>query len=142
MKPILIFSLSLLFISSLSAQSKEEGDVIEASKKKFRLMIEMKLDSLEGVLDDRLVFTHSNGWTENKKELIQDIKSGKLRYQSIESRDIIVRLYPKTAILTGKGKFKVVLDGNELLFDLAYTEIYVMKCKKWLLASRHSNRMP
>jgi hypothetical protein len=142
MKPILIFSLSLLFISSLSAQSKEERDVIEASKKKFRLMIEMKLDSLEGVLDDRLVFTHSNGWTENKKELIQDIKSGKLRYQSIESRDIIVRLYPKTAILTGKGKFKVVLDGNELLFDLAYTEIYVMKGKKWLLASRHSNRMP
>jgi hypothetical protein len=142
MKPILIFSLSLLFISSLSAQSKEDRDVIEASKKKFRLMIEMKLDSLEGVLDDRLVFTHSNGWTENKKELIQDIKSGKLRYQSIESRDIIVRLYPKTAILTGKGKFKVVLDGNELLFDLAYTEIYVMKGKKWLLASRHSNRMP
>lgn len=141
MKNILILSFSLLFITSLSAQTKEEQEVINASKKKFRLMIEMKLDSLEGVLDDRLMFTHSNGWTESKKEILEDIKSGKLRYQSIESRDIVVRIYPKTAILTGKGKFTVVLEGKELLFDLAYTEVYVMKNKKWLLASRHSNRL-
>ena len=142
MKHIFIFSFSFLVITSLSAQTKEEQDVIAASKKKFRLMIEMKLDSLEGVLDDRLQFVHSSGWTESKKELIEDIKSGKLRYQNIESRDIMVRLYSKTAILTGKGKFTVMLDGKELLFDLAYTEVYVMKGKKWLLASRHSNRMP
>ncbi len=105
-------------------------------------MIQMKLDSLEGVLDARLMFVHSNGWTETKGELIQDIKSGKLRYKNIESRDVVVRVYPQTAILTGKGNFNVILDGSELTFNLAYTEVYVMKDKKWVLASRHSNRLP
>jgi hypothetical protein len=129
-------------ITSVSAQTKEEQEVIQLSKNKFRWMTEMKLDSLERVLDDRLMFIHSNGWTENKQEFIADIKSGKLHYLQIEPRDVVVRLYQKTAVLTGKGNFKVLLDGTELVINLSYTEVYVQKKGKWLLASRHANRLP
>jgi len=139
---ISILILLLVASSASSAQTNEEQEVIQVSKNKFRWMIEMKLDSLEGVLDDRLKFVHSNGWTESKKELIEDIKSGKLQYKSIEARDLFVRLYPKTAILTGKGNFNVMLDGSEILINLSYTEVYVRKKGKWLLASRHANRLP
>lgn len=142
MKRILSILIFLLIVISASAQTKEEQEIIQVSKNKFRWMIEMKLDSLADVLDDRLMFIHSNGWTENKQALIQDIKSGKLRYQSIEVRDLLVRIYPKTAILTGKGNFKVLLDGNELEINLSFTEVYVLKKNRWLLASRHSNRLP
>jgi hypothetical protein len=34
------------------------------------------------------------------------------------------------------------VDGNPLVINLFYTEVYILKNKKWLLASRHSNRMP
>jgi len=139
---ISILILLLVASSASSAQTNEEQEVIQVSKNKFRWMIEMKLDSLEGVLDDRLKFVHSNGWTESKKELIEDIKSGKLRYKNIDARDLFVRLYPKTAILTGKGNFNVMLDGSEILINLSYTEVYVRKKGKWLLASRHANRLP
>lgn len=83
----------------------------------------MKYDSLESVLDDRLLFVHSNGWTENKQELIQDIKSGKLRYVNIDITESTARLYTNTAIVTGKGK-------------------YIVNNGKWLLTSRHANRLP
>lgn len=142
MKSIFLYSLFLLSINICVAQTSEEQAIVNLSKTKFRWMIELKLDSLEKVLDDRLMFVHSNGWTENKKQLIEDIKSGKLRYISINSRDIIVRLFDHTAILTGKGNFKVLLDGSELNIDLSFTEVYVEKRKKWLLASRHANRLP
>lgn len=105
-------------------------------------MTRLSYDSLESALDDRLLFVHSNGWTETKEEFIQDIKSGKLRYVEINVTEANARMYSGTAIVTGKGNFKVLLDGNELVINLYYTEVYVWKNDKWLLASRHANRLP
>jgi hypothetical protein len=136
----------ILFALSFSAQaqlpSKEELEVMKLSKDKFRWMIHMQFDSLSQALDDRLMFIHSNGWVENKQQFMDDIRTGKLRYNRIESYDVFVRVYGKSAVLTGKGKFNVQLDGSPLDITLFYTEVYVKENKKWLLASRHSNRLP
>lgn len=104
-------------------------------------MITMKYDSLEPVLDERMVFIHSNGWSETKTEFIEDIKSGKLRYTAITVIEASARIYPGSAAIIGRGKFNVKLDGKDLEFDLKYTEFYVQKNGKWLLASRHANRL-
>jgi Domain of unknown function (DUF4440) len=123
------------------SQSAPEQQILDLSKKKFHWMIEMKFDSLESVLDDRMIFIHSNGWTENKAEFIQDIKTGKLRYKSIDVLEASVRLYSTTAIIIGRGKFIVVLDGKDLQLELKYTEVYIQQNGGWLLASRHANRL-
>jgi hypothetical protein len=141
MKRILV----VIFLTSISvvgmAQTPEQT-VLDLSKKKFGWMIRMKFDSLETVLDDRLMFVHSNGWTETKQELMEDIKSGKLRYVSVDVTESSVRMYPAMAIVTGKGKFRVLLDESPLEIILSYTEVYTHRGGRWLLASRHSNRMP
>lgn len=126
---------------AMRAQSAEQT-VLNLSKKKFEWMIRMEFDSLRAVLDDRLMFVHSNGWSENKREFVEDIKSGKLRYTNIQISEAVARVYPGTAIITGKGKFNVLLDGSSLEFNLFYTEVYILRDRKWLLASRHSNRLP
>jgi hypothetical protein len=136
--------LILVFISisiTAHAQIQQEQAILELSKKKFQWMITMNYDSLEPVLDERMVFIHSNGWGEIKTEFIEDIKTGKLRYTSINVLEASVRLYSGSAVIIGRGKFNVKLDGKDLEFDLKYTEFYVQKNGKWLLASRHSNRL-
>lgn len=136
--------LIILFISTgvaVHAQAQQEQAILDLSKKKFQWMITMNYDSLEPVLDERMIFIHSNGWGETKTEFIQDIKSGKLIYTSINVLEASVRLYPGSAVIIGRGKFNVKLDGKDLEFDLKYTEFYVQKNGKWLLASRHSNRL-
>lgn len=141
MKRILVLTFSIITISLVRAQSPEQA-ILDLSERKFNWMIRMHYDSLESVLDDRLMFIHSNGWTETKSELIADLKSGKLRYVAIEVIESSARLYSNSAIVTGKGKFTVVLDGNDLVINLYYTEVYVLKNGNWLLASRHANRLP
>src|SRR5688572_4014105 len=136
---VIIILLLACFVGQ--AQSAEQA-VLNLSKNKFGWMIRMKYDSLEPVLDDRLMFVHSSGWAENKQELIQDIKSGKLRYTNIQITEASVRMYPAMAIVIGKAKFNVILDGKPLELSLCYTEVYVQKNEKWLLASRHANRLP
>lgn len=129
-------------VYSVQAQPGSEHEILDLSKKKFGWMVQMQYDSVESVLDDRLIFIHSNGWTENKQELIQDLKSGKLRYVNIDVIESTARVYTNTAIVTGKGKFSVVLDGADLAINLFYTEVYILKNGKWLLATRHANRLP
>lgn len=141
MKRYILLIVTFFLSLSLFAQSSEQT-VLDLSKKKFGWMIRLSYDSLESALDDRLLFVHSNGWTETKEEFIQDIKSGKLRYVNIEVTEATARMYANTAIVIGKGKFKVMLEGNELIINLYYTEVYVWKNDKWLLASRHANRLP
>lgn len=127
--------------AQLSAAAQEDLQVDKLSRKKFTWLTQKKLDSLAEVLDDRLMYVHSNGWTQTKKEIIDDLKSGKLNYVSIDVKSNRVRVYNSTAIVNGAGSFQVTMDGKPLTIELNYTEVYVKENGRWLLASRHANRM-
>jgi hypothetical protein len=139
-----VFTTTLVFFTVVFAfgQAKEERLVLDLCKQKFQWMIHGRVDSLEGVLDDRLKFIHSTGWTQTKVELLSDVKSGKLNYQSIIVSDMEVRLYGTTAIVTGKGTFSGTNTGEPFVVNLLFTEVYVLNGKIWVLASRHANKMP
>lgn len=92
-------------------------------------------------MDDRAQYVHSNGWIQTKQEVLDDLVSGKLNYQKVIVTEATVRLYPNMALLIGKGKFSGVVNKNLFTMDLLYTEVYVKKEMKWLLASRHANKM-
>ncbi len=139
-----VFSTTLIFFSiALSfGQTKEERQVLDLCKNKFRWMIHDRVDSLEAVLDDRLKFIHSTGWIQTKQDLLSDVKSGKLNYESIEVSDMEVRVYGTAAIATGKGMFSGTNTGTPFVVNLLFTEVYILKNKAWQLASRHANKMP
>lgn len=133
--------LTLVAVSSL-AQSKTQQVILDLSKRKFDWMVNKRYDSLELLLDDQVKYIHSNGWAQSKKEVVDDFASGKLYYQKIEITESTVRLYDKTCIVIGKGKFSGIVNNNAFAMELSYTEVYVHKNDRWLLASRHANRMP
>lgn len=139
MKSNLLITL-LFFCLTGFAQSKQEQEVLQLSKAKFKWIVNKNMDSLQWVLDERLTFTHSNGWVQSKKELMDDLKSNKLTYTAIDVVVASVRLYAKSAVITGKGKFTVTTDGTSTTFDLAYTETYVLQKRDWKLVSRHASR--
>ena len=141
MKKILPTLLFLWTVVIVHAQSKQEQQVLQLSKQKFKWIVEKNNDSLNNVLDDRLSFIHSNGWVQTKKELMDDLASGKLNYVSIEVLSASARLYPKSAVVTGRGKFVATLNGNTNTYELAYTETYVLQKREWKLVSRHASRV-
>lgn len=141
MKTIFLFLFSLLTTLSI-AQTKEEQEVANLCRKKFRWMVEVKLDSLKDILDDRLTYTHSSGWVQTKTDFINDF-SGKLTYQAIDLQELKARIYDGATIVNGRGKFSVTQNGTtKATYDLMFTETYILVNKKWKLASRHSNKMP
>jgi len=134
----------LLFIwigFGVHAQFKQEQEVLQLSKRKFIWLINKKIDSLKFILDERLTFIHSNGWVQTKQELIDDLSSGKLTYVSVDVTEASVRMYPKSAVVIGKAKFVVTVNGVTASSDLSYSETYVLQKKEWKLASRHASKL-
>lgn len=146
MKHLLLFILVVPFLNFVSAQkAKEESAtekfVLKLHETKFRWMVNKKLDSLNTILDERIVYVHSNGWVQNKKEIIEDLNSGKLIMNSVIVTEASARVYKGFVIINGKGFFNVVVDGNAVEINLLYTEVYAKREKGWLLVSRQATKL-
>jgi len=132
---LIAFVLSLplaIFAQKTKEESATEKYILRLHENKFRWMVNKKLDSLNAILDERVVYVHSNGWTENKKEIIEDLRSGKLVMNHVTVTEASARVY----------KGAVIVNGNAVDLQLLYTEVYVKREKGWLLVSRHANRLP
>jgi hypothetical protein len=134
--------LAVLTADCAFAQSKTEQNILNLAKRKFDWLIQKQRDSLDRLLDDRLMYIHSNGWVQSKQEVIDDMQSGKLVYKQTDLKELKVRLYGNTAVVTGTGRFVGSREANEFDLSLSFTEVYVKKGNRWLLVSRHSNRLP
>ena len=136
--------LFLLFSFQFFSQTKKEKieqNIITLHKKKFDWLISKQYDSLAALFNDNIEYIHSNGWIENKTEIIADLKSGKLNYKRVEVSEAKVRLSKNVAILTGKGVFFVTMDNKDLEIKLLYSEVYIKEKGKWLLTHRHANKL-
>lgn len=138
---LLIFVWSVSFAQKQTDESATEQFVLRLHQKKFQWMIKKQLDSLKNILDERVVYVHSNGWVENKQEILDDLKSGKLIMNSVTVKEAKARVYKGAVIVNGSGIFNVMVDGNAVEINLLYTEVYVRKKDDWLLVSRHANRL-
>ena len=134
--PVVIFGLSICHCAEMYASDP----LLELHRSKFNWMVEQQLDSLSAVLSDDLKYIHSNGWIETKTEVLENIESGHLGYREVIVDDEYVRYFGKTGIVTGRGLFRVALDGDSLEIELLYTEVYHQKDGQWELVQRHACR--
>jgi hypothetical protein len=140
-----LFLLLLLALSLPAASqtvSRDEQTVLSLSKRKFDWLISKQYDSLTALMDDRIQYIHSNGWTQNKKEVLEDLRSGKLNYQKVTIKESGARIFGTSAVVTGLGTFEGITEGKLFTMDLRYTEVYIKSGNRWKLASRHANKMP
>ncbi len=140
----LVIGFSILGIVSAQKTNQEsatEKFVLKLHEKKFNWMVNKRLDSLNAILDERIIYVHSNGWVQNKKEVIEDLKNGKLVMNRVTIKEAAARVYKGFVIINGKGDFNVIVDGNAVEVQLLYTEVYTKRGNGWLLVSRHANRI-
>jgi hypothetical protein len=130
----------LLMVCPVQAQS-DASEVLALHEQKFRWMENRYIDSLENVLHTEVIYVHSNGWRESREEIIQNIRTGHLTYQKVTILEAAIRLSGNTAVVNGKGRFEVALEGRPIEILLDYTEVYVFENDSWLLFSRHACKL-
>ena len=137
---ILLFSLLLTATIGFS-QSKKQLQLESLERQRFEAMTTKNLPFLEDVLSDDLTYTHSNGLFENKRQHLDNIRSGMLAYRTMQPEEMQVRVHRRAAVITGIVNVTGILNDKEFALRLRYTDFYVKEKGKWRLAAWQSLRL-
>lgn len=137
---VIFFAFALVSCSAI-AQSSKEQEVLSLSERKFKWMINLNMDSLENILNENVMYVHSNGWSQSKHEIIEDFKTKKLVLNKVEILETKIRNFENTYVVHGVGIIAGEIDSKPFSVKLNYSEVYVYKNRKYFLFSRHANKI-
>src|SRR5690349_24744943 len=104
------------------------GDmVIELDKKRMTAMAEKDIATLNELISDDLVYTHSSARLDTKQSLIGAMQSGSTVYTSVVPSDVKAQDLGDTVVLTGCCKISVNSGGRPNSFGVRFTDVYANK---------------
>jgi ketosteroid isomerase-like protein len=122
--------------------SAAEEAVRGAELARFKAMMANDFASLGKLLGDDLIYTHSNALVDTKASYVESMTSGSLKYHTIESSDMKVRVYGTTAIITAAATMAVTSKGQDATNHLRYTDVWVLRDGRWQMVGWQSTKMP
>ena len=135
-----LVTISLLFIYS-TVFAQDEKSLKAAAAAFHHALVEQDTAALKGMLSNKLVYGHSNGWKETKQEMMNNLYNGTIDYLKIASTDEQVTIDGNTGCIRATLEIDVIMEGKTLVFRLHGLEVWVWKNKKWQLLSRQSTKL-
>ncbi len=118
-----------------------EGEVRTAERHRFEAMMNQDVAALDTLLDEDLTYVHTGGELQSKSEFINLIRSRRLVYESIAPSEVQVRVQDGVAIATGLSQMRVRSATGASSFGIRFTEVYVHRDGRWLLAAWEATRV-
>src|SRR2546429_7365070 len=78
-----------------------------------------------------------SGRVRTKPQVILDFTSGDLKFQSITTDDVQVRVYGNTAVETGRSTMNGQDKGKTVPRDTRFTRVWVKQQGHWRLVGHH-----
>jgi len=93
--------------------------------------------SLKRLLHPAVTYGHSNGWIEDRQEVIHDLYNGKLVYEQIKASEVRIVTAGHTATVRVKNEVAVSFNGTGIKLKLEVLQVWVYQ-HRWQLLSRQS----
>lgn len=124
------------------------SDAIKAEIKKredrrFQAMIDSDFNTLEELLGDDLIYTHSTAQADTRAEYIALCKKGVFKYLKIERPVENMQVYgDDTVIVTGHTRMDAIIEGTLKLLNSRYTNVWRKGPKGWQMVVWQSTPIP
>ena len=105
-------------------------------------MVKADAGDLDKLLAPELTYTHSNAQVQDKAGFIADIRSGAIKYVSIDPSDTRTQIFENTALVTGGAALHVLENGNDFTIKVRYTTVYLNRRGGWQLLAWQATRLP
>jgi ketosteroid isomerase-like protein len=119
------------------------GDtVIELDRKRMTAMAQKDIATLNELIADDLIYTHSSARLDTKQSLIGNMESGSTVYTSVVPSDVKAQDLGDSVVLTGSCRIGVNSGGNAMNFGVRFTDVYARRNGKWQMVTWQSTRTP
>jgi ketosteroid isomerase-like protein len=116
--------------------------IIELDKKRMHAMAQKDIATLNTLLSDDLVYTHSSARLDTKQSLIRGMESGTTVYTAVEPSDVKAQDLGNVVVLTGVARIGVTSNGNPVNFSVRFTDVYANNGGQWQMVAWQSTRLP
>src|ERR1700732_4767910 len=116
--------------------------IIDLERNWMPAMAEMDIRTLNDIISDELVYTHSSARLDTKQSLIGNMESGSTVYTSVAPSNVKAQDFGDTVVMTGECKSGVNANGRPNSFGVRFTDVYANKDGKWRMVTWQSTRLP
>jgi hypothetical protein len=129
-------------------RSEEETrkGVAAAEAALHQALLAADVKKLESLMDESFIWTHRTGEQVTRKQLLDQLGSGQLKYSKLETNNVTVSVYGDTAVVRGVSpRQRSSIPGSEGSGDASpftafYTLTFINKGGGWKAVAMHSSR--
>jgi ketosteroid isomerase-like protein len=143
----------LLFVFAMSARmvlwcepsdSSAQQKILQMEKEYNRAPVSGDASLVERFEASDIIMTAPDGNTANKTRDIEDIRSRKLRATSVDLEDLVVRIYGRTAVVTGRTIMKgAQYGGMDISGQYRFTDMWAQQSNgNWQIVAWQGTVIP
>ena len=133
-----LFTIALFFTSLIVAAQTDSVKLVATVKEFHQALVNGNTISINQQTDKMLSYGHSNGWIETKADMIKNLETGYMNYNSIKEDSIKLMINGSMANVRFVADINATLNGTAGNFHLKVLEVWVRKGKRWLLFARQA----
>ena len=116
--------------------------VIELDRKRMEATVKQDYATLESIIADDLIYTHSTARIDTKESLIGNMKSGRTVYTGLEASDVVAQDLGDAVVLTGVARVNVNSNENPVSFGIRFVNVYANRGGEWKMVTWQSTKTP
>jgi uncharacterized protein (TIGR02246 family) len=124
-----------------AASANAEQEIAALSDQAVQAYLKGDVSFVEKYFADDYTAIHSDGKLSTKAEEIENFKSGALKYESIDVRDLKIRTYGDTAVTNTLASIKVTANGKTFGGDIRNTRVWVKQKGNWKVVAFQVTRV-
>ena len=145
-RSLMIGSLLLLAVfTHAQSPSQKESKVVEEIRKVDRERIQAQVSAdrvaLDRIYADDFIGIGPSGTLRTKKDVLSDFASGSLKFQSITTDDVRIRVYGNAAVETGLSTMKGQDAGKVVPVENRFTRVWIRQGGRWRLVANHYSNL-
>jgi len=119
-----------------------EKEILGLEDQRFAAMIARDFDGLEKLVHEQLLYTHSSGVTDTKGSWIESMKSGKVKYRSVNCTERQVKFFGDVALMNGRAAIEVDIGGKPKSLRLLFLNAWALTPQGWKFVAWQSCLQP
>jgi len=109
---------------------------------RYKAMVDGDLATLDRLLGDGLVYTHSSSAVDGKASYLESLRSKKVVYRKAERADERIQVHGDAAVITGELRLDVLLDGNPRAMRSRFLNVWAKGPRGWQMVAWQSTPVP
>lgn len=119
-----------------------DKEILQLEDKRFAAMVARDFATLEKLVHEDLLYTHSSGLTDTKASWLESMKSGKTKYKSAATTERQVRFFGDVALVRGKAAIEAEINGQPRSLRLLFLNAWVRTPQGWRFCAWQSCPQP